>query len=158
MFLILAVAAMLAQPSTPPKAPAPKAPVWKFVAMDGPIFTFYVPPEHAGDKKIYAEIVRYVMGRIGDQGPFQADFFDDESKTPTSHEYTDENRAHQRARFNFNPANGMKRFLWIRPADPANPKGKRIATEDTLPLDEPAQGSSGKDGGAKGEANGKEGE
>ena len=145
MTLILAlVAALVAQPSAPPKDP-----VWKFVAMDGPIFTFYVPADRAQDKKIYAEIVRYVLSRI--QGPFQADFFDDESKTPTSREYTDENRAHHRARFNFNPANGMKRFLWIRPADPANPAGKRIATEDTLPLEDPASGD------AKGDGKGKDG-
>ncbi len=145
MLLILAALAMLAQ-STPPKAP-PMAPVWKFVAMDGPIFTFYVPADRASDKQVYAEIVRYVFERVGNQAPFQADFFDDESKTPTSRAYTDDNRAHQRARFNFNPVNGMKRFLWIRPADPANPKGKRVATEDTLPLD---------DGDAKGGAKGKD--
>lgn len=135
MLLILAVIAMMTQPSAPPK------PVWKFVAIDGPLFTFYVPKEHAEDKRVYAEIVRYVLSRI--DGPFQADFFDDESKTPTTREYNDDNRAHQRARFNFNPTTGMKRFLWIRPADPANPKGKRVATEDTLPLDDPAAAPQG---------------
>jgi len=147
MILILAALAMLAQPA-PPKAPLAKAPVWKFVALDGPLFTFYVPADRVDDKQVYAEIVRYIFDRIGDQGPFQADFFDDESKTPTSHVYNDENRAHHRARFNFNPVNGMKRFLWIRP-NPANPKGKRIATEDTLPLD---------GGDAKGKDKGKDGQ
>ena len=140
MLLTLAALAMLAQPSAPPRTPA-----WKFVAIDGPLFIFYVPAERAEDKQVYAEIVRYVFQSIGDQGPFQADFFDDEAKTPKSHQYNDDNRACQRARFNYNPVNGTRRFLWIRPADPANPKGKRVATEDTLPLDDP-KGSSGATG------------
>lgn len=148
MILILAALAMLAQPA-PPKAPLSKAPVWKFVALDGPIFIFYVPADRAADKQVYAEIVRYIFERIGDKGPFQADFFDDEAKTPTSREYNDDNRAHQRARFKFNHLTGKKQFLWIRPADPANPKGKRIATEDTLPLD--GGDATGKDKGKDGQ-------
>ena len=149
MLLILALLAMLAQPSDPPQAPSTKTPVWKFVAMDGPIFIFYVPADRASDKQIYAEIVHYIFSRIGDKGPFQADFFDDESKTPKSREYNDDNRAHQRARFKYNPVNGKKQFLWIRPEDAANPFGRRIATEDTLPLD---------GGDAKGKDKGKDGQ
>ncbi len=131
MLLILMLAALAIAAEGEADSTAPSA--WKVVATDGAVIIMHVQPDRARDKAVYAEAVTWVFDRLGDQGSFQIDFFDDEAHTPVTRRYTDDNRACQVARFNFNPRNGMKRFLWIEPVDPAKPKGKRQATEDTLP-------------------------
>jgi len=129
--LLLAFLAV-APEGTATEAPAPH---WKYIASDGAVVIIHVRPEHARDKRIYAEAVAWVFNRLGDTPvPFQVDFFDDEKDTPTTRQYNDRNRACQRARYNYNPKTGMKRFLWIEPSEPGNPAAGRKGVEDTLPL------------------------
>ena len=58
------------------------------VAQFGPIFTFYVEPAQAKNKEIDAEIVLDVFERIGDERPFQLDFFDDAAQNPKARKCT----------------------------------------------------------------------
>lgn len=141
MILTLMLAALAIAAEGAPADAAP--PAWKLVSADGGVIIMYVQPDRARDKKVYAEAVAWVFAKLGDQGPFQVDFFDDEKNTPQTRQYTAENQACHRARYNFNPKNGMRRFLWIGPIDPAD--GKRHATEDTLPLPEDAGAPSSKE-------------
>lgn len=113
---------------------AASAPSWKIVAALGPVFTVYVQPDQVKNKDVYVSVVEYMFKQAGDQRPFQLDFFDSLHDTPTSRHFTASNRLHHRARFNFNPANGMKRFVWIVPEDPNSPGGKRKLIQDDLPL------------------------
>lgn len=108
-------------------------PHWEVVAINGPLFMVYVHPDKAKDKTVYAAAVEAVAEAVAGRGPFQIDFFDDREKTPTERTYTPENREHMRARYNYNPKNGMSRFGWIV-LDAKGSEGKPTMVVDELPL------------------------
>lgn len=110
---------------------------WEVVAIDGPLFFVHVHPDKARDKTVYASAVETVAAAVaeamGGRGPFQIDFFDDRESTPTTRKYTQKNREHMKARYNYNPKNGMSRFGWIV-WDAEGSEGKPTLLVDELPL------------------------
>src|SRR5262245_61969281 len=118
---------------------APTAPTagWELLGQAGPVKTVYVEPAKIKDTKLIAKIVDDLIHRFGAEAPMQVDFFDDREQTPaTRPPYTADHKAHHRAKFNFNPKTGLRRFVWVSyvPADPNQPgKLKLSETEETLP-------------------------
>ena len=106
---------------------------WEVVAIEGPLFFVYVHPDKVKDKTVYAAAVETVAGAVGGRGPFQIDFFDDREHTPKTRTYTPENREHPKARYNYNPKNGMSRFGWIV-WDAEGSEGKPTLLVDELSL------------------------
>src|SRR5258706_14185843 len=101
-------------------AAVPPAAVWELVGQSGPLRMVYIAPGRVKDTKLLATIVDDVIHRSGGEHPLQIDIFDDREQTPTVRPYTASQKLHQRAKFNFNPANGMRRFVWVTyaPVDP----------------------------------------
>lgn len=107
---------------------------WEHVARLGPINVVYVDPGKARDNEFLAKVVTELLDKIGREKPAQIDFFDDREKAPGAVPYKPEQRRHQFAKFNFNPANGMKKFIRFEPPDPEDPNGKPRQVEEQLPL------------------------
>ena len=117
-------------------AATPQAGGWELVGQAGPLKMVYVEPARVKDTKVLAKIVDEMIVRFGTQGPLQIDFFDDREQTPATRPYAASQKRHQRAKFNFNPAYGLRRFVWVNyaPSDPNEPaKLKLSETEETLP-------------------------
>jgi len=112
---------------------ATSGPGWEMVAHMGPINTVYVEPAKAKDIKVIGSIVDALLEANGRDHAIQIDFFDDKELTPRTRPYPAASRTAYRAKYNFNPANGLNRFVWIEPADPNNPSGKRKEVEEKLP-------------------------
>ena len=114
---------------------APPAAGWELVGQAGALRMVYVEPARVKDTKILAKIVDDLILRFGTERPMQIDFFDDREQTPATRPYTAGQRAHHRAKFNLNPKNGLRRFVWVDyVADPDEPaKLKLIETEEKLP-------------------------
>ncbi|HEY3174863.1 MAG TPA: hypothetical protein VGK94_03785 [Candidatus Polarisedimenticolia bacterium] len=115
--------------------PAPGQP-WELVGESGWVKMVYVEPARIKDTRLLAQIVADLMGRFGSTNPMQVDFFDDRALTPTALPSPPRQRIHQRAKFNFNPRNGLRRFVWMEwvPVDPNQPaKVKPRETEEELP-------------------------
>ena len=114
--------------------PAPAQP-WELVGEAGWVRMVYVEPARIKDTKLIAQIVNDLMARFGTARPVQIDFFDDRALTPTTTPYQKRQRFHHVAKFNFNPKNGMRRFVRIDyvPFDPNQPMlVKPRETEETL--------------------------
>lgn len=117
-------------------AAAAPGPGWELVGQSGALKMVYVEAARAKDTKFFALIVDDLIKRNGADRPMQIDFFDDREQTPVMRPYTATQKAHHRAKFNFNPANGMRRFVWVSyaPADPNEPSKLKISeTEESLP-------------------------
>ena len=96
----------------------------------------YVEPARIKDTKLLAGVVRTLLEQAGTATPLQIDFFDDRASTPTAKPWSARNVRHHRAKFNFNPGNGMRRFAWVEyvPVDPNVPtRVKAVETEASLP-------------------------
>lgn len=113
---------------------AAATPGWELVAHIGPINAVYVDPAGIKDPKLLAGIVTDLLERFGRERPLQIDFFDNREGTPTTRPYPASAKPFHRAKFNFNPANGMRRFVRMVPEDPNNPAGRRREVEEKLPL------------------------
>jgi len=126
---------MLSQLSTPPMAAAP-APGWVYVSSAGPLQIVYVEPSRMSDPQLMAAVVAEVYRKIGGEHAFQIDFFDARDGAPVRPPYTLEQRRHHKAKFNFNPKNGLRRFVRLELVpDPDNAAKPRIReTEVELPL------------------------
>ena len=117
-------------------AEPPAGQPWELVGESGRVKTVYVEPARIKDTKLIARIVDDLMARFGVAGPMQIDFFDDRALTPTAPPYQQAQRIHLKAKFNFNPQNGMRRFVRIDlvPVDPNQPmRVKPRETEEKLP-------------------------
>lgn len=117
-------------------AAATQAQGWELVGQSGPLRMVYVEPARVKDTKLLAAIVDEMLARFGTQRPLQIDFFDDREQTPAARPYTTGQKLHQRAKFNFNPANGLRRFVWVSyaPVDPNEPARLKLSeTEEKLP-------------------------
>ena len=117
-------------------AATPPAGGWEIVGQVGVLKMVYVEPARVKDTKFLAKIVDDMIVRFGTQRPMQIDFFDDREQTPATRPYAASQKRHQRAKFNFNPANGLRRFVWVdyAPVDPNEPaKLKLSETEEMLP-------------------------
>jgi len=106
---------------------------WELVAHMGPINTVYVEPSKAKDIAVLGSIIDDLLAKNGREHPIQIDFFDDKDLTPRSRPYPASCKPAYRAKYNFNPANGLSRFVWILPADPNEPSGKLKEVEEKLP-------------------------
>jgi hypothetical protein len=131
--LVLAVA--LSAPAGEQAAPPAGAPAWELVGNLGRVKTVYVDPARIKDKQILASAVKNLLDKAGRQSALEVNFFDDRVAAPRTLPFPPGSRRHHRAKFNFNPANGMKKFVWVQPADPAAPDGKPKYTEDSLEVD-----------------------
>lgn len=117
-------------------AATPPAAGWEMVGQVGALKMVYVEPARVRDTKFLAKIVDDMIVRFGTQRPMQIDFFDDREQTPATRPYAASQKRHHRAKFNLNPANGLRRFVWVEyaPVDPNEPtKLKLSETEETLP-------------------------
>ena len=116
-------------------AATPPAPGWELVGQAGALKMVYVEPAGVKNTKVLSTIVAQMLDRFGTQRPMQIDFFDDRAQTPATRPYAAEQRLHHRAKFNFNPKNGMRRFVWVQHTpDPNNPAVLRFTErEETLP-------------------------
>ena len=116
-------------------APPPSA-GWELVGQAGPLRMVYIEPARVKDTKFLAKVVDELLHRFGTEMPLQFDFFDDREQTPAARPYTASQIAHHRAKFNFNPKNGLRRFVWVsyETLDPNQPaKLKLNETEERLP-------------------------
>ena len=111
------------------------APAWELVANLGRVKSVYVEPAHIKDKEVLGAAVKAILEKTGKDAPVEIDFFDDKLMAPRALPFPPGSRAHHRAKFNFNPANGMKKFVWVEPLDPNTPTGRSKFTEDELKLD-----------------------
>ncbi len=106
---------------------------WELVTHMGPINAVYVEPAKAKDIKVLGSIIDELLAKNGREHAIQIDFFDDRELTPKTRPYPAACKPAYRAKYNFNPANGLDRFVWILPADPNNPTGKLKEVEEKLP-------------------------
>ena len=115
---------------------AAAAPAWELVGAVGLLRVVYVEPSHIKDTRFLADVVSQMYAKFGKEQAMQIDFFDDRDAAPKTVPYTSAQRRHQRAKFNFNPKNGMQRFVWLDlvpvPNDPTKLRIKE--TEEKLPL------------------------
>lgn len=132
--LILAVALSTPAAGAPATRPA-AAPVWELVGNLGRVKTVYVEPAHVKDRQLLASVVKEILDKSGRQSPVEINFFDDQLNTPRTLPFPPVSRRHHRAKFNFNPANGLKKFVWVVPADPNAPGARPTYTEDSLAVD-----------------------
>ena len=133
---VLVLAVVLSTPAAGGPATRPAtAPAWELVGNLGRVKTVYVEPAHVKDKQLLASVVKEILDKSGRQSPVEVNFFDDPVRTPRTLPFPPASRQHHRAKFNFNPANGLKKFVWVTPADPNAPGGKPKHTEDTLAVD-----------------------
>ena len=118
---------------------------WKAMRQIGPVFMIYVEPAYADNKAVIGQIIANMSSLIGDEKPFQLDFFDTKQHIPITLKYTAKNTLHHRARYNFNPANQMRRFGWLVPKDPDNLMAGRRFVEEELDLPAPEEPESALD-------------
>jgi hypothetical protein len=111
------------------------APAWELVATLGRVKTVYVEPARIKDKQVLRDAVKAILEKEKKDAPVEIDFFDDKLMTPRTLPFPAGTRPHQKAKFNFNPANGMKKFVWVEPMDPNHPEGRPKYIEDDLKLD-----------------------
>lgn len=122
---------LLMAPAAAQTAPS-RTPAWEMVASLGRIKTVYVEPARIKDKALLASAVQEILDKAGRDAPVEIDFFDDRVQTPRTLPFPPSTRAHHRAKFNWNPANGMKKFVWVQPADPNQPASRPKYTEDPI--------------------------
>ena len=117
-------------------AVAAAASEWELVGAAGPLRFVYVDPARMKDSSLLARIVGEVYAKFGKEHAMEIDFFDNRAAVPQNVPFTQEQRRHQRAKFNFNPKNGMQRFVRIDLVpDPNDATKLRIKeTEEKLPL------------------------
>jgi len=116
---------------------APAAPVYEVMAELGWNKTVYVAAPAIKDQGFYEEVIPKLLDRFGRDHPVQIEFYDDKELTPRKKPYTKEQLLHQKAKFNFNPRNGMQKFVWMD-FTPAGEKLKLTETEVELNLPAPA--------------------
>jgi len=117
-------------------AGAAAASEWELVGYAGPLRFVYVDPAHLKDTSLIVRIVEDVYSKFGKDHAMEIDFFDDRAAVPQNVPFTSEQRRHQRAKFNFNPKNGLQRFVRLELVpDPNDATKLRIKeTEEKLPL------------------------
>jgi len=133
VILLMAVTAQAPAPADTQPAPL-KGEGWEFVGGMGAIRTVFVDSSRLDDREFLAKVITTLLDRWGRERPVQIDFFDDRALTPLKPPYPPESKPHHRAKFNFNPANGMMRFVRILPPLPDDPSGKRRQVEEKLPF------------------------
>ncbi len=109
------------------------APAWELIGNLGRVKTVYVDPARIKDKEVLAGAVKSLLDQFGKEQAIEINFFDDKTLTPRTLPFGAATRAHHKAKFNLNPANQMKKFVWVV-ADPNNPQGKPQYVEDELTL------------------------
>lgn len=117
------------QPASPLKGEA-----WEWVGAMGAYRIVYVEPSRLNDPTFMATLITTLLDQWGRDRPLQIEFFDDRKLTPTRPPYPPESKAHRRAKFNFNPRNGMMRFVRLLPPADGSPTGKPREVEEKLPL------------------------
>lgn len=117
---------------------APTEPVYEVIAELGPVKTVHVAGPEIKDTSFYERVIPVLLDRFGRERPVQIEFYDDKEMTPRKKPYTIEHMFHQKAKFNFNPRNGLQRFVWVAPVDPNAEKVRFGQTEVKLRLPEPA--------------------
>ncbi|HZI94237.1 MAG TPA: hypothetical protein VFE84_08335 [Patescibacteria group bacterium] len=109
---------------------------WELVGYAGPLRFVYVDPAHMKDASLLAHIVGEVYSKFGKDHAMEIDFFDSRAAVPQNIPFTQEQRRHQKGKFNFNPKTGLQRFVRLDLVpDPNDATKLRIKeTEEKLPL------------------------
>lgn len=90
---------------------------WEQVASFGAVITVFVSPAGLKDNAFVAQVLHFIINKIGRNRPVQIMLFNDKANTPSGLPMTDRQMLHQKAQYNFNPNTKFEEFVWIKTID-----------------------------------------